>query len=197
MDKGTQENIKILVIAGVILGLGMFLGGKIAESITPVKQRVTTKVVYADSRQNYIDYELPKATKGSFKTFMDYQTITDETSKQYALQRLAITDENGLRKFNNKYIVAMGTYYSHYVGKEFVLTLDNSQEINVIVGDIKQDIHTDVNRQYATLTGNVVEFIVDEDKLPKKVLRTGDVSQLGLKGNITRIEEVISKCTNI
>ena len=194
MDKGSELAVA-LVIGVTVLISGIQLGGMAQEK--KQTNQPSIKVIYADNRQNYIDYELPKATKGSFKTFMDYRTITDETSKQYALQRLATTDENGLRKFNNKYIVAMGTYYSHYVGKEFVLTLDNSQEINVIVGDIKQDIHTDVNRQYAMLTGNVVEFIVDEDKLPKNVLRTGDVSHLGLKGNITRIEEVISKCTNI
>ncbi|MDD3039740.1 hypothetical protein [Bacteroides sp.] len=186
MDKQGKLLLPLIVVIGVIVELFVPY-----TFTSPKAENPQVKVIYAGNRQNYIDYELPKATKGSFKTFMDYRTITDETSKQYALQRLATTDENGLRKFNNKYIVAMGTYYSHKVGKEFILTLDNSREISVIVGDIKQDIHTDTHNQYASISGNIVEFIVDEDKLSNKVLRTGDVSHLGLQGNITRIEEVI------
>lgn len=189
MEKTGKLLLSLVAVTGItVVSLAHYV---LTNPRTPTEiQR--TKVIYADSRQSYIDYALPTQTKGSFKTFMDYRTITDETSKQYALQRLATTDENGLRRFNNRYIVAMGTYYSHSVGKEFVLTLDNSHEIAVIVGDIKQDEHTDVNNQYTTLSGNVVEFIVDEDKLPSKVLRMGDVSSLGLSGNITRIEEVIN-----
>ena len=189
MDKTGKLLLSLVAVMGITVA--PFVHYAFTNPRTPTESQ-KIKVVYADSRQSYIDYELPKQTKGSFKTFMDYRMITDETSKQYALQRLATTDENGLRRFNNKYIVAMGTYYSHFVGKEFVLTLDNSHEINVIVGDIKKDEHTDTNNQYAKLSGNVVEFIVDEDKLPSKVLRTGDVSSLGLHGDITRIEEVIN-----
>lgn len=135
--------------------------------------------------------ELPKEATGEFKTYMDYRKITNKSSKQWALQQLAETNENGFRVFNGKYLVAVGTYYCKDVGKEMRITLEDGKEINVMVGDIKQDIHTDKNNQYMTDNGNIVEFIVDVDKLDPLTKKLGNVSNSGLEGSIAMIEEVI------
>lgn len=141
---------------------------------------------------NYNTLELPTEATGEFKTYMDYRKITNKSSKQWALQQLAETDENGFRVFNGKYLVAVGTYYSKDVGKEMRITLEDGKEINVMIGDIKQDIHTDKNNQYVPANGNIVEFIVDTDKLDPLTKKLGDVSNLGFEGKIVRIEEVIA-----
>lgn len=60
-----------------------------------------------------------------------------------------------------------------------------------MVGDIKQDIHTDANNQYVTMNGNIMEFIVDVDKLDELTKKLGDVSNSGLEGVIIKIEEVV------
>lgn len=141
---------------------------------------------------SYNILELPTEATGEFKTYMDYRKITDKSSKQWALQQLAETDENGFRVFNGKYLVAVGTYYSKDVGKEMRITLEDGKKINVIIGDIKQDIHTDKNNQYVPVNGNIVEFIVDTDKLDPLTKKLGDVSNSGLEGKIVMIEEVIA-----
>lgn len=134
-----------------------------------------------------------------FKTYMDYRCITDKTSAQYELQQFAWTDEDGFRRIDNDYIVAMGTYYAENVGDRFKVTLDTDNEITVIIGDIKQDIHTDYFNQYTPIydengiffSGNVLEFIVDTDVLPKVPRRLGTVSYFNyLKGNIKSIERI-------
>lgn len=139
----------------------------------------------------YISMGLPEDADGSFKTYMDYKKITDKSSKQWHLQQLAYTDSEGFRKFNDSYLVAVGTYYADEVGKEFRVTLDSGIVFHAMVGDIKQDIHTDANNQYVTMNGNIMEFIVDVDKLDELTRKLGDVSNSGLEGSIIKIEEVV------
>ena len=136
--------------------------------------------------------ELPTEATGEFKTYMDYRKITDKTSKQWNLQQLATTNEKGFRVFNGRYLVAVGTYYATEVGKELRITLDNGFVFYAMVGDIKMDIHTDANNQYVPINGNIVEFIVDIDKLDPITKKLGDISNSGFEGKIVRIEEVIS-----
>ena len=137
-----------------------------------------------------------------FKTYMDYRCITDKTSAQYELQQFAWTDEDGFRRIGDDYIVAMGTYYAENVGDKFKITLDTDNEITVIIGDIKQDVHTDYFNQYTPIydengiffSGNVLEFIVDTDVLPKVPRRLGTVSYFDyLKGNIKSIERIATE----
>jgi len=134
-----------------------------------------------------------------FKTYMDYRCITDKTSAQYELQQFAWTDEDGFRRIGDDYIVAMGTYYAENVGCRFKITLDTDNEITVIIGDIKQDAHTDYFNRYTPIydengiffSGNVLEFIVDTDVLPKVPRRLGTVSYFDyLKENIKSIERI-------
>ena len=141
---------------------------------------------------SYNTLELPIEATGEFKTYMDYRKITDKTSKQWNLQQLATTNEKGFRVFNGRYLVAVGTYYATEVGKELKITLDNGFVFYAIVGDIKMDTHTDANNQYIPINGNIVEFIVDTNKLDPMTKKLGDVSNLGFKGKIVRIEEVIA-----
>ena len=139
----------------------------------------------------YISMGLPKDVDGSFKTYMDYKKITNKSSRQWHLQQLAYTDSEGFRKFNDSYLVAVGTYYADEVGKEFRVTLDSGIVFHAMVGDIKQDIHIDANNQYVTMNGNIMEFIVDVDKLDELTKKLGNVSNSGLEGSIIKIEEVV------
>jgi hypothetical protein len=141
---------------------------------------------------SYNTLELPTEATGEFKTYMDYRKIKDKTSKQWNLQQLATTNEEGFRVFNGRYLVAVGTYYATEVGKELKITLDNGSIFYAMVGDIKIDIHTDANNQYIPMNGNIVEFIVDTDKLDPKTKKLGDISNSGFEGKIAMIEEVIS-----
>ena len=141
---------------------------------------------------SYNTLELPTEATGEFKTYMDYRKITDKSSKQWALQQLATTNEKGFRVFNGRYLVAVGSYYANEVGKELKITLDNGFVFYAMVGDIKMDIHTDANNQYVPINGNIVEFIVDTNKLDSMTKKLGNVSNLGFEGKIVRIEEVIA-----
>lgn len=151
-------------------------------------------IVGSDSEiegSGYISMGLPEDADGSFKTYMDYKKITNKSSRQWYLQQLAYTDSAGFRKFNDSYLVAVGTYYADEVGEEFRVTLDSGIVFHAMVGDIKQDIHTDANNQYVTINGNIMEFIVDVDKLDDLTKKLGNVSNSGLEGSIIKIEKAV------
>lgn len=113
----------------------------------------------------------------SFKAYMDYRAITDEDSMQYKLQQRAETGENGLRIYHGRYMVAMGSYYGK-VGDELTISFTGGESIDVIIGDMKADTDTDATNRYYPMEqgGNVVEFIVDVDELPRDARKMGDIS---------------------
>ena len=131
--------------------------------------------------------------ENDFKAFMDYRTLTSTTSKQYSMQYdgNAITNEEGFRLYNGEYMVAVGTYYSEECGTRLRVTLDTGVQFNCIVGDIKSDLHTDELHQHRN--GNVIEFIVDQDKIPDICKKMGDMSyapNANLQGYIEKIEVI-------
>lgn len=155
-------------------------------------------------KDNSVTYELPNLDT-SFKTYMDYRCITDTDSMQYKLQQNSWTDEDGLRRLGEAYMVAMGTYYADECGKTFEITFDTGEKILVVVGDIKEDCHTDKTNRYSPvydnngnfISANVLEFIVDTDALSRYTKRLGTVEYCGnLQGNIVSIvaiEEGVQK----
>ncbi len=130
----------------------------------------------------------------SFKSYMDYRTITNTASQQYVLQQQAYTDELGLREIDGFYCIALGTYYSSQCGEKFKICTDSGNEFCVIVADIKDDRHTDESNMYVPLSNgsaNVVEFIVDTSAMERRVQLLGDISGYEqFSGNIVKIERI-------
>lgn len=132
----------------------------------------------------------------SFKSYMDYRTITDENSKQYSLQSIAYTDSDGLRKIGDSYLVALGSYYAEECGEKFVVEFDNGERISVIVGDIKSDIHTDSTNMYTKISEdsvNVIEFIVDVDYISDNNKILGSIETDIISGNVVEIYKYTHK----
>jgi len=127
----------------------------------------------------------------SFKAYMDYRKITDTTTPQWLLQQQAWTDEYGLRRLNSDYMVALGTGYTNEIGDRFQITLNNGEVFTVVAGDIKADVHTDDSCRYVRIDNesvNVLEFIVDTNKLKENIKITGTVGTYPhLSGNIIKI----------
>lgn len=126
-----------------------------------------------------------------FKAYMDYRTITDTESVQYAMQQNAWTDDRGLRRICDDYLVAMGTgWLETGCGERFIVTLESGSVFTVQVGDIKADQHTDETHRYRSCGSgaNVLEFIVDTGNLSCEARSAGTVSVYPeLSGNITAI----------
>ena len=114
----------------------------------------------------------------SFKAYMDYRTITDTNSLQYQLQEEAWTDENGFRRYDDRYMIALGSFYTgDTCGRLFKVILDDGTIIDCITGDVKADIHTDDTNRFCHVNnelGCIVEFIVDTNNLLDEIKISGD-----------------------
>ena len=127
--------------------------------------------------------------QSSFKTFMSYKAIKNRTTKQYELQQDCTTSPEGLRTYNGYYAVALGTGFNAEVGDYVDVELSSGNTLHCVVGDIKQDCHTDKTNKQVEQNGNVVEFIVDTKKLDPDVKKTGDISNVSeqFQGDVENI----------
>lgn len=112
---------------------------------------------------------------GQFKSFMDYRKITSVNSKQYKLQYglspfatpKAQTDPNtGVRTIDGDYCIAIGSGWGYEIGTKVLVTLKSGKTFNAIVADAKSNIHTELDNKTCKSNGSVIEFIVDQNKLP-------------------------------
>lgn len=134
-------------------------------------------------------YKVPTVNT-SFKSFT-YYTSLNRNSTQWRLQEKAYTDENGLRKIENYYLVAVGTYYSSTIGDLFRFTTDTGNVFEIIVCDIKADKHTDSRNMYTRGKNPcMVEFYVAKT-LCKTAKVRGSIGVLsGFEGSIVKVEKL-------
>ncbi len=120
----------------------------------------------------------PQTSRRDFKSYMSYTAITNRSSKQWMLQQQATTDENGLRCIDGLPLVAIGTGWGLSVGDRAVVYCDNGNSFEVVIGDIKADIHTLEDNKTTAANNCRCEFIVDMNSLNKTVKSRGSVSVL-------------------
>lgn len=153
-------------------------------------------------RQDSVTYSADSKSKGSFKSKgslsvpanMHFKSYTNyhclsKSSAQWKLQKKAYTDNNGLRKIGNDYLVAMGSYYAKSLGDRFRITTSTGNVFTVMICDFKADGDTNSTHQY-TRNGCMIEFYVDNN-LNSKAKQMGDISYIkGFSGNITKVERL-------
>lgn len=116
---------------------------------------------------------------GSMKSYMSYKAITNTRSKQYQLQKQAVTDPTtGIRTVNGDYCVAIGSGWGCGIGDRILVTLQGGKTFNAIVADAKADAHTNSDNKTTTHDRSVVEFVVDIPALPRSVRISGNVGTL-------------------
>lgn len=131
------------------------------------------------------------ANSNDFKSYMSYKAIKTQSSKQWQLQQVASTDENGFRCINGTPLVAVGTGWGLSVGDYAVVSCDNGNKFTVVIGDIKSDRHTSEDNKTTSSNNCRCEFIVDVDNLHSTVKRLGNAAVLQeYSGYVINIEGI-------
>lgn len=148
------------------------------------------QTAYVEEVDNsYESLEIPQGDCSSF-LYMDYRAITDTSSKQWELQQVAWTDNQGFRRMGDDYCVALGTFYGQ-VGDRFRITTNRGNVYSVIQADAKG---WDSNGWYHVAGDgriNLVEFIIQTEYLPSEVSISGDCGVLdNIGGNVVKIERL-------
>ncbi len=176
-----------LAVCTVLGGVWIAVGDDYNKATQPEKTETETPIIAYTVDMGYL---IPSGNT-SFKSYMDYRSITDIHSAQYKLQDDCWTDENGLRRCGDDYVIAVGSYYADCIGDRLEITLDSGVTFTAVVGDFKADAHTDKTHRYVLMENgnkNVVEFVVDVDALPHEARRMGDISYIsGFNGDIDSI----------
>lgn len=162
----------------------------------------------------FVEYEadsskerLPECDATNTYRCMDYRKLTNTRSEQYALQRECYNhDEYGIRVFSyggkDYFCAALGSAYGRTIGDTWTITLECGTVFNVILSDFKDDGtvdnffgHSDINYDGDKNVINIVEFVVDMEYVPEKVVDAGTMSALpefgglyGSGGNVAKIE---------
>lgn len=124
--------------------------------------------------EEIFSYQSKSVSSDSRKSFEDYRCL-NSSYRQGRLQKIANTSSIGIRQVDERYCIALGSYYSHNIGQYIDVVLENGLVIPCILGDAKDDNDTDVNNAIGN-DGGCVEFIVDTSALSKDVQDTGDCS---------------------
>lgn len=111
------------------------------------------------------------------KTYEPYTTITSVNSWQYKLQQKAYTNEDGFRMINGRYMIATGSGVSHDIGRYIDIVLENGTVIPCVIGDAKDDAHTDQEFHIMTKKSHCVsEFLVDTSVMKPDLQLSGNMS---------------------
>lgn len=140
--------------------------------------------------ENYVESIVTIPSYSGFKSFESYKAISDGSSNQAKLQRYCYTSKLGIRTINDRYLVAVGTGVGAEVGRYINLVLENGTKIACVVGDIKDDSHTDSSNLITVHSDCASEFIVDINALESYVQNQGDISyaQSGWDSPVNYIE---------
>ena len=125
----------------------------------------------------------------------DYRAYNLWYTPHYRLQQGAWTDEYGLRRYNDDYLVALGSYYSTDIGDRFEVTLDTGKIFTVMMADGKWDIDCDENNMYTPCVdyngeeaGNLLEFIIDKYSVSNEMYDYGSLDYYdGFKGSVVKM----------
>ena len=127
----------------------------------------------ASLEPEYIEYDVP--TNNSFKSYMDAKYISAKSSAQYKLKSKYELDNAGIYKVDDRYCIAVGSYYCTDIGTRIDLVMKNGSVIECILADCKANKDTDsTNRQNPN--GSIIEFVVCEKWLLPEIKRMGDCS---------------------
>lgn len=155
----------------------------VPEKIEKVKEKDESRKITTEEGKENVEQTDPTESATSsniiipyphsdFKTYMYASAVTDTTSAQYQLISQAYIGDYGIMMVDGCYLVAMGTAYANYIGQKYQVTFETGQIIDVMIGDVKQDIHTDQYNSAGAANGDLLEFIVAQP--PEQVTIMGN-----------------------
>lgn len=119
-----------------------------------------------------------------FKPYTDYRNYNAKGTKQHALQKVAMTDNYGIRTVvdifgQTRYCIALGTAWAggqpSDIGRCIDIHMENGAVLYCVLADVKK-VEDTYNCRYGRENNDLIEFIVDEWILKRETPVHGDVS---------------------
>ena len=163
-DNGVEPSATAGVISATVVDL---------SETAPTVEGAEVELV-AEPEPQWVEMDVP--SNNSFKSYMGAHKITDTSSAQYQLKSEYLDSACGIKLVDDRYVIAIGTYYTETVGTRVDLVMDSGEVVPCIVGDVKADEDTDATNRQHNVDNSVVEFIVNSDTLNSEAKSHGDCS---------------------
>ena len=170
---------------------------KVNKKWYKVKYKKKIRYIYSSYLRKkpyrYKSYSSPSSN--TFKSYEDADCITDCTKLHHGRlkKKYRLDYQSGVWMVENRYCIAVGSYYTNKVGVKIDLVLSSrngrKHTLKCITADSKADKDTIKNHRIHK-DGSVAEFVVKTSALPRKALLMGNVSYAGkqFKGKIVKIK---------
>lgn len=151
---------------------------------TPKPQKTAAVVPYPTGYPHSRKVDDPDAH--TWKPYARYTVYLGKNTAQCRLQNKAHTAENGLRVVTDpngieRYCVSLAPQWAGGqpvdIGRCVDIKMANGNTLHCVLGDVKKHEHTQGKQGYYGSKGELIEFIADQDALPKNL--HGDISDLG------------------
>ena len=150
-----------------------------------------TKLEQENNKQQTSTSKTTSVSHNDFKSYMPYTAITSKASKQLKLQQQAYTDENGIRCIDDRPMIAVGTGWGVSVGDVVLITCENNNSFEAIIGDIKDNVDTNADNKTTSANNCRCEFIVDMSELDSDIKISGNVAVLKqYRGYVTNVQKI-------
>jgi len=159
-------------------------------TVTPTPTPTPTIELTVPPRVNGYDKGKPGAyvceTNGrhKFKPYTDYRNYNAKGTQQHALQKVAMTDNYGIRICvdifgQTRYCIALGTAWAggqpSDIGRCIDIYMENGEVLYCVLADVKK-VEDTYACKYGKENNDLIEFIVDEWILKRETNVHGDVS---------------------
>ncbi len=145
-----------------------------ASNVTTVATENVLKTEY-DIPSSYVNPCTGKTVEyNNRKTLEGKNKITYGVAGELVSQ--AISDNDGFMMLDDRYLVAIGSRFGTIPGQYFDLVLENGVIIKCIMGDMKDDRHTDATNTFTYETKCCSEFIINEHLIRDDILWSGTAS---------------------
>ena len=170
---------------------------KVNKKWYKVKYKKKIRYIYSSYLRKkpyrYKSYSSPSSN--TFKSYEDADCITDCIKLPHGIlkKKYRLDYQSGVWMVENRYCIAVGSYYTNKVGVKIDLVLSSrngrKHTLKCITADSKADKDTIKNHRVHK-DGSVAEFVVKTSSLPPKARLMGDVSYAGkqFKGKIVKIK---------
>lgn len=160
---------------------------------TPKPTNTPTPTKKAQKTQNIVPYPTGKVgtqytddkNAHTWKPYARYTAITAKGSVEYRLREMEQTDSNGLRTVTDpngvkRYAIALPPQWAGGrdvdIGRCIDIKMTNGSVLHCVLADVKKHEHTQNKQGRYGSNGELIEFIVDMNKLPDKARKCGDIS---------------------
>lgn len=180
----------LFIATGMTMPAGSMTYADDRQPVAEVEQAEAEGMIHATSIDDAkLTETIHFRSESTRKSFMDYRTITDTSSRQWKFTRGGYLID-GVIHYDGYTCAALGSRFGK-VGDRLIFTMSTGRKLLIIKAEQKQDKDTINGAGWTGKDGSVIELIVDSSQAPEKAVQMGDFNYVDeYYGKIIKVERL-------